>query len=138
MLGSQSQRSTSGIDEETVLKTAAPRKGVQSAILWCSAILKVAQTWSLYGVRAASLYHFLLRSSTAEQPVDNRQTVERHHAEGPLFIAGWLRQMSGGPKTRRGWRDSNSGGHFMQSSLGFSPKPSRCELKLRTTFKSRH
>ncbi len=30
-------RSTSGIDEETVLKTAAPRKGVQSAILWCSA-----------------------------------------------------------------------------------------------------
>lgn len=32
------QRSTSGIDEETVLKTAAPYKGVQSAILWCSAI----------------------------------------------------------------------------------------------------
>lgn len=31
------QRSTSGIDEETVSKTAAPRKGVQSAILWCSA-----------------------------------------------------------------------------------------------------
>jgi hypothetical protein len=31
------QRSTSGIDEETVPKTAAPRKGVQSAILWCSA-----------------------------------------------------------------------------------------------------
>jgi hypothetical protein len=25
-----------------------------------------------------------LCSSTAEQPVDNRQTVERHHAEGPL------------------------------------------------------
>lgn len=31
--------STSGIDEETVPKTAAPRKGVQSAILWCSATL---------------------------------------------------------------------------------------------------
>lgn len=32
------QRSTSGIDEETVSKTAAPSQGVQSAILWCSAI----------------------------------------------------------------------------------------------------
>ena len=86
------QRSTSGIDEETVLKTAAPRKGVQSAILWCSAI-----------------FH----PSIAEQPVDNRQTVERHHAEGPFYPnAGWLRQMSGGLKIRRGWRATNSSDQF--------------------------
>lgn len=62
------QRSTSGIDEETVSKTAAPPIGVQSAILWCSA-------------------NFTLRSSTAEQPPDKRQTVERHHAEGPFHLS---------------------------------------------------
>jgi hypothetical protein len=53
-----------------------------------------------------------LRSSTAEQPVDNRQTVERNHAEGPIYNAGWLRQMSGGLKIRRGWRDTNSSDPF--------------------------
>ena len=26
-----------------------------------------------------------LRSSTAEHSVDNRKTVERHHAEGPFY-----------------------------------------------------
>jgi hypothetical protein len=73
-VGTFSKRSTSGIDEETVSKTAAPRKGVQSAILWCSAISSLC-------------------SSTAEQPVDNRQTVERHHAEGPLnYIERWMAQ----------------------------------------------
>lgn len=34
-----------------------------------------------------------LCSSTAEPPVDNRKTVERHHAEGPLFIhPRWMAQ----------------------------------------------
>jgi hypothetical protein len=66
------------------------------------------------------LRHFSLSlcSSTAEQPVDNRQTVERHHAEGPfLTYAGWLRQMSGGLKIRRGWRATNSSGHFIAALM---------------------
>ena len=54
-----------------------------------------------------------LRSSTAEHSPDKRETVERHHAEGPfLFISGWLRQMSGGPKIRRGGRATHSSGQF--------------------------
>lgn len=95
--GSQFQRSTSGIDEETVSKTAAPRIGVQSAILWCSAFSS-------------------LRSSTAEHPPDKRETVARHHAEGP-FYAGWLRQMSGGLKPRSGWRATNSSDHFIAALM---------------------
>lgn len=62
------------------------------------------------------LRHFYtpLCSSTTEQPVDNRQTVENHHAEGPFLLinAGWLRQMSGGLKIRKGWRATNSSDHF--------------------------
>ena len=39
--------------------------------------------------------------------------MERHHAEGLSFInAGWLRQMSGGLKLRKGWRATNSSDHF--------------------------
>lgn len=54
-----------------------------------------------------------LSSSTAEHSVDNRKTVERHHAEGPFYPnAGWLRQMSGGLKIRRGWRATNSSDQF--------------------------
>ena len=34
-----------------------------------------------------------LCSSTAEQPVDNRQTVEHHHAEGPFLLnRRWMAQ----------------------------------------------
>ncbi len=98
MWGSHFQRSTSGIDEETVLKTAALSKA------------------SRVRFSGAPPYSFPLRSSTAEQPADNRQTVERHHAEGP-FYAGWLRKMSGGLKTRTGWRATNSSDHFMASSM---------------------
>lgn len=82
-----------------------------------------------YEVQANGLHYHPLRSSTAEHPADNRKTVERHHAEGPFqggatfqvasskpeacpTIAGWLRQMSGGLKIRRGWCDTSSGGQF--------------------------
>lgn len=58
------------------------------------------------------LRHFIssLRSSTAEHSPDKRETVERHHAEGPN--AGWLRQMSGGLKIRTGGRATHSSGQF--------------------------
>ena len=51
----QLQRSTSGIDEETVPKTAAPRKGVQSAILWCSAVLQLRRQGESSHVHATIL-----------------------------------------------------------------------------------
>ena len=34
-----------------------------------------------------------------------------------LFIAGWLRQMSGGLKIRRGWRATNSSDHFIAALM---------------------
>ena len=110
-------RSTSGIDEETVSKTAAPRIGVQSATVSAiahhfsrGAHLAWPQERQFSG---APPIHSSLCSSTAEHSPDKRETVERHHAEGPFpFFAGWLRQMSGGLKTRRGWRATNSSGHF--------------------------
>ena len=114
--GANRQRSTSGIDEETVLKTAAPDKASRVRF-------------------SGAPPFFILRSSTAEQPADNRQTVERHHAEGPFSIfAGWLRQMSGGPKTRRGWRDTNSSDHFMQSSFGLQPETESVRAKAQHYF----
>ena len=131
-------RSTSGIDEETVPKTAALPISVQSAILWCSAnFTNVVQSSGLHlQTQPRRPNHILsLSSSTAEHSVDNRKTVERHHAEGPFYPnAGWLRQMSGGLKIRRGWRATNSSDLFCGINV-----TATCESsKLDTSGQLRH
>lgn len=86
-----------------------------AAILWCSAnFMSVVQSSGLRReTQPRRLNHFSsLRSSTAEHPPDKRETVARHHAEGPFPNTGWLRQMSSGLKPRSGWRATNSSGHF--------------------------
>jgi hypothetical protein len=122
-----SKRSTSGIDEETVPKTAAPRKGVQSAILWCSAIFQpsVAQQQSIRSIterpwsvttprdhfkRSASVsadHSPLVRICVGKNP---KVASRLRHTRAPN--AGWLRQMSGGLKIRRGWRATHSSDQF--------------------------
>ena len=65
-----------------------------AAILWCSANFKsVAQSSGLRReTQPKRLNHFSsLCSSTAEHPPDKRETVARHHAEGPISKR-WMAQ----------------------------------------------
>lgn len=97
MLGSHFYWSTSGIDEDTVSKTAAPLQASRvrfsgaPPVYWLrrQGVVKHRQD----GQGSVLTFDFLtqldaqpppLRSSTAEHPPDKRKTVERHHAEGPF------------------------------------------------------
>jgi len=93
----------------TGLENRCAHQGVPSAILGCSANSKhrtqsCGQKWP----------HHITFPSVAQQQSTRLITGRPWSVTTPrdsFFHAGWLRQMSGGLKLRRGWRATNSSDH---------------------------
>ena len=72
--------------------------------------------------------HFSLSSSKAEHAADNRKTVERYHAQGPLSLDGRVSQCTR-LKSGRSRCDSGSSGQFSNGGQDVIVSIRHCECR---------